>query len=142
MRSQRSPSFQQGKEHVIANKIFVGNLNFETTRDELVSLFSEAGDIIEVLIPNDRATGRPRGFAFVEFATPEAVTQAIEKFDGHELGGRTLRINEARERAPGGFSRGGPRDFSFEGGGFGGRPARPTKAKGSRRNIRKRKRSL
>lgn len=101
-------------------KLFVGNLNFKTTGAELKDLFSQCGPIKDVFLPLDRATDRPRGFAFVEFETPEAAQQAIEKFNGFELGGRQLKVNEAQERSPrpgggGGGGRGG-----FGGGGYGG----------------------
>lgn len=90
---------------------------------------------MEVLLPADRATGRPRGFGFVEFADPAAVAEAIEKFDGYELGGRELRVNEAQDRPAR-----APR-MSFAGGGRPSGPP-PSKPKGSRRNLRGRKRSL
>jgi RNA recognition motif-containing protein len=86
----------------------------------------------------DRATGRPRGIAFVELSTGQEVQAAIEKFDGYDLGGRSLRVNEARDRAPRAprfTESGGPSEGSF-GGGRKGRP------KGSRRNARAKKRSL
>jgi cold-inducible RNA-binding protein len=128
------------EENVISQKIFVGNLSYETTQTDLESLFSEAGDITEVFLPVDRNTGRPRGFAFVEFADEAAVPIAIEKFNEEELKGRTLRVKEAEER-----QRRAPRVFSDgEGGGGFNRHAadkRP-KPKGSRRNVRGRKRSL
>jgi cold-inducible RNA-binding protein len=121
------------------NKIFVGNLDFATTSTELEALFAQAGEVSGVSVPADRLTGRPRGFAFVEFTNATDAAAAIERFDGHELGGRKLRVNEASDRpAPG--AGGGPGG----GGGFarpfgGGRPSRP---KGSRRNIRGRKRGF
>ena len=113
--------------------MFVGNLSFDTTREELQALFAEAGEVTEVVVPTDRTSGRPRGFAFVQFASDEHAAAAIQKFDGYELGGRNLRVNEATAERPqrpmgGGFSR------PFGGGG--GRP------KGSRRNVRARKRSI
>ena len=64
----------------------------------LQELLGEAGEIKDVYLPTDRVTGRPRGFAFVEFSSPEEAQQAIEKFNDHELGGRKLRINEAEDR--------------------------------------------
>ena len=100
----------------------------------------------------DRATARPRGFAFVEFATEEEAEKAIERFNDYDMGGRTLRVNLAEERAPrpGGFSGGGGGRPPFGGGGGpgggGSRPGGPkggfSKPKGSRRNLRAKKRSL
>ena len=116
------------------NKVFVGNLSFQTTEDELKQLFSQAGEIVNVSVPTDRLSGRPRGFAFIEFASGEAAAAAIERFNDQELGGRNLRVNEATERAArpamGGFGQSDrpPRNF-----------ARP---KGSRRNLRARKRGF
>lgn len=121
------------------SKIFVGNLDFKATRSELESLFAEAGEVQDVFIPTDRATGRPRGFAFVEFSSQEEAEKAIELFDEHDLAGRPLRINLAEERRPRAPSFGGPGggpSFDRGRGGFGGKP------KGSRRNIRGKKRSL
>lgn len=89
----------------------------------------------EIIIPSDRASGRPRGFAFARFETEEAAEKAIELADGAELGGRTLRANPAEERAPGGF-RDAPRPPAGGRGKGGGRP------KGSRRGLRGKKRSL
>jgi RNA recognition motif-containing protein len=112
-------------------------LNYQTTQTELETLFAEAGDVLEVFVPTDRNTGRPRGFAFVEFADESAVARAIEELDGREVGGRQIRVNEAQERPrrPPMPSPGGP---PFERGGGGPRP----KPKGSRRNLRGKKRSL
>ena len=99
-------------------------------------------------MPNDRATGRPRGFAFVEFEDQAAVAEAIEKFNGHELDGRPLRVNEAEARPsrPPRFS-GPPQSFDGGydggfGGGYGGGRDGGGKPKGSRRNLRRKKRSL
>ncbi|MFW6052230.1 MAG: RNA recognition motif domain-containing protein, partial [Myxococcota bacterium] len=97
-----------------SSKVFVGNLNFATTKDELAAAFGEAGEVVDVHIPADRETGRPRGFAFVQFSSPEAAAEAITRFDGQELAGRPLRVSEARERrgggggGNGGFDRRGP----------------------------------
>jgi cold-inducible RNA-binding protein len=118
--------------------VFVGNLNFDTTSEELRDLFAQVGEVVNVSIPTDRDNGRPRGFAFVEMSTDEQAAAAIEKFNGHELGGRALRVNEAGERParPGGFGGGAARS------GFGAGPPGPrSRPKGSRRNIRARKRS-
>ncbi len=120
------------------SKVFVGNLSFDTTREQVEALFAPMGEITEIVVPTDRDSGRPRGFAFVTFASSESAAQAIQKLDGVELGGRNLRVNEAMERAPrpmggGGFGR------PFGGGGRSENQSRP---KGSRRNIRGRKRSI
>jgi cold-inducible RNA-binding protein len=123
----------------MGTKVFVGNMSFDTTREQLQELFAQAGEITEVVVPTDRMSGRPRGFAFVSFATDEAAAAAIQKLDGQELGGRNLRVNEASAERPqrsfgggGGFSR----PFGAGGRPGGGRP------KGSRRNVRARKRSI
>jgi RNA recognition motif-containing protein len=92
--------------------------------------------VVSVTVPTDRDTGRPRGFAFVELSTPEQAAAAIEKLNGHELGGRALRVNEATERAPGGPS------FRPGGGGPGGPGGFRPRPKGSRRNVRARKRGF
>lgn len=120
----------------MGTKLFVGNLDFKTMQHEVEELFSEAGSIREVFLPADRATGRPRGFAFVDFESEEEAEKAIEMFDGYELSGRALRVNPAQDRPP---RAGGGRPPGGHGGGdrFGG-----GKPKGSRRNVRARKRSL
>ena len=122
------------REDVISAKIFVGNLNFSTTQTELETLFAQVGDVTEVFLPIDRATGQPRGFAFVEFSDASVIPEAISRFDGTELQGRALKVNEARERAPRppGFGPGLDDAPRFK-------PGRP---KGSRRGIRGRKRGF
>ncbi len=117
------------------SKIFIGNLSFDTTEQDLAQFLAPAGPVAEIIIPSDRASGRPRGFAFARFETEEAAEKAIELADGTELGGRTLRANPAEERAPGG-GRGAPRPPAGARGKGGGRP------KGSRRGLRGKKRSL
>lgn len=125
--------------------MFVGNLNYETTQNQITDLFSEAGSIVDVYLPADRNTGRPRGFAFVEFSSPEEAEAAIEKFNDYELGGRKLRVNAAEPRPRGPRPQGPP---SYNGGfepSFGGSDpfaGRPSKPKGSRRGRRGKKRSL
>ena len=146
----------------MASKIFVGNLNFNTTREELETLMSQVGAVKDVFLPTDRETGRPRGFAFVEYASEDDAAKAIEKFNGHELSGRALRVNAAEDRprrtggggggggyggggggyggsGGGGGYGGGGGDFGGGGAGYGGGGG---KSKGSRRNIRGKKRSL
>ncbi|HJW95910.1 MAG TPA: RNA-binding protein [Thermoanaerobaculia bacterium] len=105
----------------MAAKVFVGNLNFNTSREEVESLFAQVGKPRDVFMPNDRETGRPRGFAFVEFESDEEATKAIEQFNGYELGGRALRVNRAEERPRGGGFGGGGGRGGFGGGGGGGR---------------------
>ena len=117
--------------------MFVGNLNFSTTQTELETLFATVGDVTEVFLPVDRATGQPRGFAFVEFSDASVIPEAISRFDGTELQGRTLKVNEARERAP------RPPGGGFGGPDFGDAPRfKPGKPKGSRRGVRGRKRGF
>jgi RNA recognition motif-containing protein len=119
------------------SKVFVGNLSFGTTEQQLRELFAEAGEVTSVAIPADRATGRPRGFAFVEFASDEHATAAIQRFEGQELDGRRLRVNAAEAKPAGGPGFGGTRSFGSD------RPGpRPPRSKGSRRNVRARKRSI
>ncbi len=115
------------------SKVFVGNLSFDTTREQIEALFAPMGEIAEIVVPTDRDSGRPRGFAFVTFTSSESAAQAIQTLDGAELGGRNLRVNEATERAE--RPRGGFGAPSF-------RPGPPSRPKGSRRNIRGRKRSI
>jgi RNA recognition motif-containing protein len=116
--------------------VFVGNLSYDTTQDEIERLFSEAGQVTEVFLPFDRVTGRPRGFGFVEFAEEASATEAIEKFDSYQLHGRSLRVSQAEERQP--------RSPNYAGGGAPARPrgARGSKPKGSRRNLRAKKRGF
>jgi RNA recognition motif-containing protein len=95
----------------MGTKLYVGNLNYNTTEASLREAFGGNGrEVRSVQLIIDRETGRPRGFAFVDMATPEFAQQALAELDGQELEGRTLRINEAREQArgPGGGGPGGP----------------------------------
>ena len=165
------------------SKVFVGNLDFNTTRQEVQDLFAQVGTVRDVFLPTDRETRRPRGFAFVEYESDEDAAKAIEQFNGYQLSGRALRVNQAEDRprtaGPGGGGRprgfsgggggggyaggggyggggyggggygggfGGGGDFGggggeggYGGGGYGGGGGKP---KGSRRNIRGKKRSL
>jgi cold-inducible RNA-binding protein len=95
--------------------LFVGNLPFTATEDELRDLFSAFGEVQQVRIMTDRDTGKSRGFAFVEIADDEAAAKAISDLNGKEFGGRALTINEARPKPE---RRGG---FGSGGGGFGGK---------------------
>ena len=104
----------------MATKLYVGNLPFQTTSDELKDHFAQAGSVESASVVEDRMTGRSRGFGFVEMATPEEAAAAIEQLNGKDFGGRNLTVNEARprtDRGPGGgYGGGGNRG----GGGYGG----------------------
>jgi RNA recognition motif-containing protein len=78
--------------------IYVGNLPFEVTQDDLSRVFSDYGTVKRVQLPTDRETGRPRGFGFVEMETEDAETSAIEALDGSEWMGRELKVNKAKPR--------------------------------------------
>ena len=109
----------------MSTKLFVGNLSFNTTENDLQDAFAAHGTVTETNLMVDRMTGRPRGFAFVTMATPEEAQKAIEAMNGAELGGRPLTVNIARpkeERPPGGGGYGGGRGGA--GGGGGGRGPR------------------
>ena len=90
----------------MAKRIYVGNLSFDTTEDGVRELFSQYGNVDSISLITDRETGRPRGFGFVEMSEADANT-AIKELDGTELDGRTLKVNEARERTPRGGGGGG-----------------------------------
>jgi cold-inducible RNA-binding protein len=79
-------------------KLYVGNLAFETSSEQLQTLFAEAGTVESVNLIEDRETGRSRGFGFVEMSTKEEGAAAIERFNGHDLGGRSLKVNAAKPR--------------------------------------------
>ncbi len=79
-------------------KIYVGNLPFNTTNDELKALFSQAGTVTSAEVITDKFSGRSRGFGFVEMSTPEETQAAISKFNEYEMGGRALRVNLAKPR--------------------------------------------
>jgi cold-inducible RNA-binding protein len=108
----------------MARKLFVGNLPFTTTEEELHELFSGAGTVESVNLMRDPATGRARGFAFVEMATDDDAQTAIRTLANHNLGGRTLTVNEARPKT----SSGGGGGRSGGGGGGGGYRDRPRRS--------------
>jgi RNA recognition motif-containing protein len=104
--------------------IYVGNLSYEVTKEDLTSVFAEYGTIQRVQLPTDRETGRPRGFAFVEMGNDGEEEKAIAELDGAEWMGRTLKVNKAKPRENSG---GGGRSFGGgdrRGGGGGGSFAR------------------
>ena len=107
------------------SKLYVGNLSFKTTEDELRSAFGQFGTVTDLYVAMDKMTGRPRGFAFITMGTEEEAKAATEKMNGTDLGGRQLTVNEARpkeERPGGGFGGGGGGGGrGFGGGGGGGR---------------------
>lgn len=91
-------------------KLYVGNLPYSATEDELRTLFSDAGSVTSVAVIKDRETGSSKGFAFVAYATQAEADAAIKKFNGYRLGNRELKVNVAR-----------PREESPRGGGYGSR---------------------
>ena len=92
----------------MARKLYVGNLPYDTSDQDLHALFAGAGTVESVNLMRDMATGRARGFAFVEMATDEEAQKAIDTLNNHDLGGRNLTVNEARPKtAGGGFGGGG-----------------------------------
>ena len=104
----------------MATKLYVGNLSFRTSGDELRDLFSQAGTVESASVIEDRETGRSRGFGFVEMATAEDAAKAIEMFNGKELGGRNLTVNEAKPKTDRGGGGGGRGGYGGGGGGYGG----------------------
>jgi RNA recognition motif-containing protein len=125
----------------MAMKLFVGNLSFETTDEDLKAAFSNSGTCVTASVIKDRLTGKSRGFGFIEMSTDDEARRAIAELNGRDLKGRAISVNEARERSE---SR-GPRLPSL-GRSFGDNapPAGPRFRKdgGSRRGLRGRKRSL
>lgn len=118
----------------MGTRIYVGNLSYQTTTQDLLECFTQVGEVRDAKVITDRETGQNRGFGFVTFATDASASQAIREFNGAMFMGRSLRVNEAEDRAPGGggFSR--PRmvetaptgqrpAFAGGGNGFGGPPA-------------------
>ena len=104
----------------MAMKLYVGNLSFQTTSEELQALFAQAGTVESAAVVEDRDTGRSRGFGFVEMASKEEGEKAIEQFNGSDLNGRNLNVNEARPREDRGNRGGGRGGFGGGGGNRGG----------------------
>jgi RNA recognition motif-containing protein len=123
----------------MSKKLYVGNLAFQTTSQDLQQLFAQAGTVESASVIEDRDTGQSKGFAFVEMSTEEEAASAIEQFNGKEVAGRTLKVNEARPRENrggggggrgfggnrGGGNRGGGGGFGRGGGGNQGRRSEP-----------------
>jgi cold-inducible RNA-binding protein len=107
----------------MSNRIYVGNLSFDTTADSIREAFAALGQVDDVFIAMDRETGRSRGFAFVTMGSSNEASSAIERLNGKLLDGRPLRVNEAQERVD---TRGGG------GGGFGGRSSSNGRPRGER----------
>ena len=105
----------------MSTKLFVGNLSFNTTENDLQDAFAAHGTVVEANLMMDRMTGKPRGFGFITMSTPEEAQKAIDALNGASLDGRNLTVNIARpkEERPGGGSRGPRREFGGGGGGGG-----------------------
>jgi cold-inducible RNA-binding protein len=108
---------------VMSMKLYVGNLSFQTSSEDLQQLFAQAGTVESATVVEDRDTGRSRGFGFVEMASKEEGEKAIQQFNGSDLNGRNLTVNEARPREDRGNRGGGGGRGGFGGnrGGGGGR---------------------
>jgi cold-inducible RNA-binding protein len=107
----------------MSNKLFVGNLSFDTTENDLQDAFAAHGTVVEANLMMDRATGRPRGFGFVTMSTAEEAQKAIEALNGKSVGGRALTVARPREERSGGGGGGGGggrRQYGGGGGGGGG----------------------
>lgn len=104
----------------MSNKLYVGNLSFRVTSEDLHEYFAGAGTVESANVVMDRETGRSRGFGFVEMANEEDANNAIAQFNGQEYDGRSMVVNEARPREDGGGGRGGNRGGGGGRGGYGG----------------------
>ena len=103
----------------MSTKLYVGNLSFDTTQQDLEQIFGESGTVTSASIIEDRETGRSRGFAFVEMSSKEEASAAIAALDGKEVGGRNLKVNEAKPRESNGGGGGGRGGYNGGGGGGG-----------------------
>ena len=104
----------------MAKKLYVGNLSFQTTAQDLQELFGQVGTVESAQIIEDRDTGQSKGFAFVEMSSDDEAASAIEQFNGKEVAGRMLKVNEARPRENRSGGSGGGRGFGGNRGGGGG----------------------
>ena len=104
----------------MGKRLYVGNLSYNTSDNDLQTLFAEAGEVVEARVVTDRDSGRSKGFGFVEMGDDAAATKAIETFNGKNVDGRDLKVAEARPRNDSRGGGGGGRGFGGGGGGFGG----------------------
>ena len=105
----RRKSARSEQDNRLSSKLYVGNLSFDSTEDDLRELFGRHGTVDSVAVITDRETGRPRGFAFVEMSESSAAQDAIRALDGNDFAGRNIKVNEAQDRRGGGGG-GGRRD--------------------------------
>ena len=108
MAPRRKPIWSE-QDNPLSSKLYVGNLSFDSTEDDLRELFGRHGTVDSVAVITDRETGRPRGFAFVEMSESSAAQDAIRALDGNDFAGRNIKVNEAQDRRGGGGG-GGRRD--------------------------------
>ena len=101
----------------MGHKLFCGNLPFKTTEAELRDLFADSGEVVEVAIPTDRATGRPRGFAFVTMGSEDEAQRAIDNLNNQPFGGRTIGVSIAKPKEGGGYRGGSGRGGDYAGAG-------------------------
>jgi RNA recognition motif-containing protein len=116
-------------------KLYVGNLSYSTTEDELRQLFAEVGPVVSANLVTDKMTGQSRGFGFVEMETTEAAQQAIERLNSYELNQRNITVSEARPPREQSFGGGGGRGRNDRGGGN--RGGGPSRGGGGDRNRRR-----
>ena len=109
--AHRVPFGPGGKDDKLSKKLYVGNLSFDSTEDDLRDLFARHGTVASVAVITDRDTGRARGFAFVEMEDAQAADDAIRSLDGTDFAGRNIKVNEAQDKRGGGGGGGGGRRF-------------------------------
>jgi cold-inducible RNA-binding protein len=115
--NSRRDSPKQHQHNHMATKLYVGNLSFDTTENDIQDLFAEAGTVREAVLIQDKLTGKSRGFAFVTMSTDEEAQTATQRLNGKTLHGRNLTVNEARPREDFAGAGGGARNKNFGGGG-------------------------
>jgi RNA recognition motif-containing protein len=119
--SAKSAAHSKGEKEQMETKIYVGNLSYDTTEDDLRTLFAQAGTVASVALIKDRDTGQSKGFAFVEMSNQSEAEKAIQTFNGYTLANRPLKVNLARPREERSFGGGGYGDRRGGGGGGYGR---------------------